>query len=149
MSELSREAMALLELSPRWTLRPEFRAVPAANGLMMIAVAISPEAKSLWHKVAAAMVSIGFPRGLIEDAILIEGGALDVAVSAVATRKPSSILCFGETLAGQIHSAHQSLLSERAITTLASLDDVVKNPSLKSALWSMLCGLRSHHGFTR
>lgn len=150
MAELSREAMALLELSPQWVLRPEFRpASSSRSALLIVGMATTPAARTLWDGIAKTMVGIGFPHDIVASALMLDGPKLDQIVSAVLDQQPARVLCFGKALVDQIQSAHADVLSDRELISIADIEAAVASPAQKAAIWSALHQARTTLGFTR
>ncbi len=150
MTNLSREAMQLLELSPRWELRPEFRPVATNQAtLTVIGLAHTASGRALWAAMARAMIDMGFPRAVIEDSVMLESAQLDRAVTALLAQRPACLLAFGETLTQELQAFHPNLLQDVRIVALASADAMVERPKTKAEIWSALHRLRADLAFCR
>lgn len=150
MAELSREAMALLELNPQWVLRPQYRPPSSLRSpLLILGLATTPTARTLWDGIAKAMVGIGFPRDIVASALMLDRPAIDQAVSAVLTQQPGHVMIFGGALAEQIRSAHADAFAGRELISVADIDAAVASPSHKAQMWSVLHQARNTLGFTR
>jgi hypothetical protein len=150
MAELSREAMVLLELNPQWVLRPEFRPASSSRSpLLIVGMATTPAARTLWDGIAKTMVSIGFPHDIVASALMLDSPKLDQMVSAVLAQQPASVLCFGKALVDQVQSAHADVLSGRELISIADIEAAVASPAQKAVIWSALHQARTTLGFTR
>lgn len=150
MTELSRDAMQLLELAPRWELRPEYRPVAQGNtALMIVGLAHSPSGQGLWLSMAKAMIDMGFPRSVVEGAVMMASPQLDRVVSALLAQRPVCLLAFGGELIQGLQSTHAASLQDARIVTLESIDSMISTPKQKAAAWSTLAALRISLGLLR
>lgn len=150
MTELSREAMQLLELSPRWELRPEYRPIAETKEkLTVIGLAHTASGRLLWNAIARAMIDMGFPRAVVEMSVMLESSQLDRAVTALMEQRPASLLAFGEGLIQELQVAHASAIKDARIVTLVSMDAMVGQPRAKAQAWAALHQLRADLAFNR
>ena len=150
MTELSREAMQLLELSPRWELRPEYRPIAATKEkLTVIGLAQTAPGRSLWNAIAKAMIDMGFPRTVVETSVVLESSQIDRAVAALLDQRPACLLAFGDTLIQELQTAHATALQDARVVTLTSIDAIINQPKAKAQIWSALHQLRAELAFER
>lgn len=144
MTELSREALQLLELSPRWELRPEYRPVAATKEqLTVIGLAHTASGRALWDAIANAMIDMGFPRKVLETSVMLESSQLDQAVKVLLSQRPACLLAFGETLIEELQASHSNALQDARVVALASMDAMIDRPKAKAQVWSALHQLRA------
>jgi hypothetical protein len=155
MRELSREAMQLLELMPQWELRPEYRpaqdvqALQDQQPLLVMGLATSAASQALWKAISAVMIGLGFPRPIIEDAVILGSSQVDRVLHETLTRRPAAVVCFGDALIRDLQSAQPNAVSEIEIFALDALDSLIQRPTKKAELWSALHRIRVALALTR
>ncbi|MBU3724427.1 MAG: hypothetical protein FGM18_02820, partial [Burkholderiaceae bacterium] len=103
MTELSREAMALLELSPTWQRRERYQDTPIAiqprgRGVLIALVASDDATRALWQKMISVLVGIGFPRAVFEQSIVVEAAQADALAHRLRTQRPAALMIMGDAL---------------------------------------------------
>ncbi|WVN42727.1 hypothetical protein AOB54_05000 [beta proteobacterium MWH-UniP1] len=154
MAELSKEAMQLLELTPRWELRPEYR--PAASisaspreSMVVVGLAASSAGQMLWTAISRAMIEMGYPRPIIESAVILSSPQVDRVVQVLLSKRPASLLVFGEAFLSEIESAHAAALQDCRVISVTPLEGLTQEPARKAQLWSVLHQLRVEMAFER
>lgn len=148
MSELSREAMALMELSPIWQRRDRYRDAPAIaetpqpTGLLIAVLAADKPSLMLWQRVSAVLIGLGFPRPVLDQSIVVQGLQADVLIQRLHQQRPESLLVLGERLLQAGRSADAALFDGLKAIAAPALTECLSSGQAKRQLWVMLSSLR-------
>lgn len=143
-SELSREALAALELIPAWTLRAPY--VPSTetafkNDFLALVVAGDDQAKQLWGRITEAMVRARFHPDWMAQTVVLPSIQTEQLRAMLSERRPRVVLLFGKTLSNAITALESELTQGVDLIIAPELSDMLKSGAVKSRLWPLLCGL--------
>lgn len=147
MSELSREAMALMELSPIWQRRaryqdaPTMADAPQASGMLIAVLAPDKPSLALWQRVSAVLIALGFPRPVLEQAVVLQGPQADVLIHRLHQQRPECLVVVGAALLQAARSADVALFEGLKVIAAPSLSECLSGSQAKRQLWVMLSAL--------
>jgi hypothetical protein len=148
---LSREALALLELLPMWELRPQLAAgatasaveADAGTGLMIVGLVGSADEQALWMSMARAMRAMGFPAESLDTARMLASPQDDLWSRHALAQRPAHVLAFGQVAAETLSACWPSALGYRAhVHAQPALADMLADSKVKAAVWPALVELR-------
>lgn len=146
MAELSREAMALMELSPIWQRRERYQDAPvvdsrAASGLQIAVLAADAASRALWQKISSVLIGLGFPRAVLEQALVMDGVQADALTHRLHQQRPASLLVLGDSLLQAARAADTTVFAQVQVIAAPSLAECLSRAQAKRQLWTVLSQL--------
>ena len=146
MAELSREAMALMGLSPMWKRRERYQDAAAvasyAGSGLQIAVVVSDAASGvLWKRISSVLIGLGFSRVVLEQSIVVQGPQADVLTHRLREQRPAALLVLGNDLLQAARSADPALFDGLRVSVAPSLAECIASLQAKRQLWANLTAL--------
>ncbi len=146
MADLSREAMALMELSPIWQRRERYQDAPvvdprAAHGLQIAVLAADAASRALWQKISAVLIGLGFPRAVLEQTLVMDGVQADVLIHRLHQQRPASLLVLGDSLLQAARAADATGVAQVQVIVAPSLAECLLRSQAKRQLWATLSQL--------
>ena len=147
MAELSREAMALLELSPIWRRRDQYRDTPvidqpSAGGLQIAVLAADAASQALWRKISTVLIGLGFPSAVLDQSIVVQGPHADVLTQRLHQQRPESLLVLGNVLLQAAQEADVTVFTGLQVIAAPSLAECLSSTQAKRQLWTTLSQLQ-------
>lgn len=117
--------------------------------MVVVGLAASSAGQMLWTAISRAMIEMGYPRPIIESAVILSSPQVDRVVQVLLSKRPASLLVFGEAFLSEIESAHAAALQDCRVISVTPLEGLTQEPARKAQLWSVLHQLRVEMAFER
>ncbi len=147
MSELSREALQVLELMPQWRRREAYAPARRADeaqrsGVLLVAVVSGAASQRLWTGITAWLEQSGCPLGLVRQALVLESETVDRLVHALAERRPVAVWSFSSTLLAGLRATAPDALEGVHVMELPDLAAMLRQSEAKAKTWSTVVALK-------
>ncbi len=147
MSELSREALQVLELMPQWRRREAYAPARRADeaqrsGVLLVAVVSGAASQRLWTGITAWLEQSGCPLGLVRQALVLESETVDRLVHALAERRPVAVWSFSSTLLAGLRATAPDALEDVHVMEFPDLAAMLRQSEAKAKTWSTVVALK-------
>lgn len=143
-TELSREALAVLELIPAWSRRPpyaELKDIGFKSAFLMLVVIDDDRAKRLWERIAETMLGLGFHADWVAQAVFLPSIQAQRLMAVMTEQRPRTVLVFGKPLGDALMALDGNLTQGIELVLAPAMAQMLASGQAKSQLWALLCGL--------